>query len=441
MPVSAKRLVATVGVAMALVAGATACSSGSSTGSSKPAPVGPAAGTIEWEAAPITQGSNDPRQVLIQAFEKAYPKIKVNLISGATDTDTLRGTLTTQISGGSSTPDVYNGDVIWPAQFAHAGLASPLSDYLPSSYWSQFAPGLVSGATYQGKIYGSPLYADEGFLYYRKDLLAKAHLPVPTTWEQLVSESKTLQSQGLVKYGFVWEGGAYEGLTCNWTEFMSDAGGSTINSDASKATINSAASVKALTFMRSLISSGVSPSSVTTMQEPQAMSTFDDGQAAFLRNWDYAYSNANTPQNSQVVGKVGVALPPTFAGQSGPGYSNVGGWNVYLNPHSKNVGASLAFIKWLASPAAQDILAGQYSEIPTNQSVRTDPAILAKNPVLAVAAHTKLIARPSQTPQYPKVSQAVYSNINAALSGSVAPSSALSSASSQIDTAVSGGGL
>ena len=43
----------------------------------------------------------------------------------------------------------------------------------------------VQGATYNGKVYGSPMFEDNGFLYYRKDLLAKENLPVPTTWEQL----------------------------------------------------------------------------------------------------------------------------------------------------------------------------------------------------------------------------------------------------------------
>ena len=158
------------------------------------------------------------------------------------------------------------GDVIWPAQFGAHQLALPLSDYLPSSYWNQFAPGLVQGATYQGKVYGSPLFEDQGFLYYRKDLLAKEHLPVPTTWEQLESEAMTLQKAGLVKYGFVWQGGSYEGLTCNFMEYLTDAGGTATNSGYTKASLDSAAAVKAATFMRSLITSGVSPAAVTTFR-------------------------------------------------------------------------------------------------------------------------------------------------------------------------------
>ena len=256
--------------------------------------------------------------MLISAFEKQYPNIHVTLTSAPTNTDTNRATLATDISGGSSTPDVFMGDVIWPAQFGAHQLALPLSDYLPQSYWNQFAPGLVQGATYKGKVYGSPLFEDQGFLYYRKDLLAKEHLAVPTTWEQLESEAMALQKAGLVKYGFVWQGGSYEGLTCNFMEYLTDAGGTATNSDYTKASLDSAAAVKAVTFMRSLIATGVSPSSVTTFQEPQAMSTFASGQAAFLRNWDYAYADSQAP-GTPTVGKVGVAPLPTFAGQSYPG--------------------------------------------------------------------------------------------------------------------------
>ena len=125
-------------------------------------------GSLVWSASPLTgTGANDARTVLINAFEKQYPNIHVTLVSASTATDTNRATLATEISGGSSTPDVFMGDVIWPAQFGAHQLAVPLSDYLPASYWSKFASGLVQGASYQGKVYGSPLFEDQGFLYYR----------------------------------------------------------------------------------------------------------------------------------------------------------------------------------------------------------------------------------------------------------------------------------
>ena len=381
--------------------------------------------------------------MLIDAFEKKYPNIHVTLVSAPVNIDTNRAALATQISGGSSTPDVFMGDVIWPAQFGAHQLAVPLSDYLPSSYWAQFAPGLVAGATYDGKVYGSPLFEDQGFLYYRKDLLAKEGMSPPTTWEQLKSDATTLVSKGLVKEGFVWQGASYEGLTCNFMEYLTDAGGTVTNSAYTKATLDSAAAGKAATFMRSLITSGATPSAVTTFKEDQAMATFAGGQSAFLRNWDYAYSVSQTKGSSSVIGKVGVAPLPTFQGHAYPGYSNIGGWNLYINPHSKNIAADLTFIKFLASDQAQLVLAKVSSSIPTTTSVRSNPTVIAESPTLATVPKTKLVPRPAGTPNYPQLSTAIYTNVNAALAGSTSPSAAMSSAQSQANTALSSapGGL
>jgi len=404
------------------------------------APGNATSGSIVWSASPLSgTGANDARTVLINAFEKQYPGIKVTLVSASTDTDTNRATLATQISGGSSTPDVFMGDVIWPAQFGAHQLALPLSDYVPASYWTRFASGLVAGASYKGKVYGSPLFEDQGFMYYRKDLLAAAHMTPPTTWEQLETEASTLVKDGKVKYGFVWQGDSYEGLTCNFMEYLASAGGTATDSAYTKATLDSAEATKAVTFMRSLITSGASPAAVTTFQEPQAMNTFGAGNAAFLRNWDYAYTAAITPSSGGklTAAQVGVEPMPTFQGQPAPGYSNIGGWNMYINPHSKNVAADLTFIKWLSTPAAQDILSKKYGFISTVQSVRTDPSVIASNPVFAVVPKTKLVPRPAGTPQYPALSTAIYTNVNAALAGSASPSAAVSAMQSAANSALS----
>ena len=428
----------------AAVLAASACSGGGgSTAAISPAAsvaTSATSGSIVWSASPLSgTGANDARTVLINAFEKQYPDIKVTLVSAPTDTDTNRATLATEISGGSSTPDVFMGDVIWPAQFGAHQLALPLSSVLPASYWSKFAPGLVPGASYQGQVYGSPMFEDQGFLYYRKDLLAKEGMSVPTTWEQLKSDSVKLVHDGLVKYGFVWEGDSYEGLTCNFMEYLTDAGGSPADAAYTSATLNTTASTKAITFMRDLITSGASPAAVSTFQEPQAMNTFGGGNAAFLRNWDYAYTASTTASSGGklTAGQVGVAPLPTFAGASQPGYSNIGGWNLYINPHSKNVSADLTFIQWMSGPAAQEILATGYGFIPTVTAVRDSAAVVASNPVFAVVPHTRLTPRPAGTPEYPALSTAIYENVNAALAGSSSPSAAAAAMQSAANTALS----
>ena len=191
--------------------------------------------------------------------------------------------------------------------------------------------------------------------------------------------------------------------------------------------------------MRSLITSGASPAAVSTFQEPQAMNTFGGGNAAFLRNWDYAYSAATTASSGGklTASQVGVAPLPTFAGQSQPGYSNIGGWNLYINPHSKNVGADLTFLQWMSSPAAQDILSERYGFISTVTSVRNSAAVKASNPVFAVVPNTRLTPRPAGTPQYPALSTAIYQNVNGALAGSASPTAAAAAMQSAANTALS----
>jgi len=169
----------------------------SAPGSSSVASTAPA--TIVWSASPLAGTvAGDAQLALISAFEQAYPDIHVTLVSAPAvyapsdnNTDADRAALATGIAGGSSTPDVFMGDVVWPGQFGAHGLAVPLSKYLPASYWSRFAPGLVQGATYNGQIYGSPLTGDQGLLYYRKDLLAQEHMTVPQTWEQIARIART----------------------------------------------------------------------------------------------------------------------------------------------------------------------------------------------------------------------------------------------------------
>ena len=387
----------------------------------------------------LVERGPDLRTVLVNAFEKANPTIKVDIQTAPTNTDTNRATLVTTISGGAATPDVFMGDVIWPGQFGAHQLALPLSKYEPKSFWSRFASGLVAGATYDGQVYGAPFFQDQGFLYYRTDLLKAAGMAVPKTWEQLETDASTLVKDGKVKYGFVWEGDSYEGGTCDFMEYYADTGGQVLNSTDTASELNLADVTKVLTFMRSLVTTGASPSAVDTFQEPQAQDAFQDGQAAFLRNWDYAYG-ASQAAGTKVIGKVGVAPLPTFAGRPYPGYSNIGGWNLYINPHSKNITADLAFINFITGVQAQTIEATPpFSEIPTNAAVRALPSIKKESPPFAVLSQTKLVPRPAQNPNYPKISQAIYSNMNAALAGSSSPANAAKAMSSQLQAALSGG--
>jgi multiple sugar transport system substrate-binding protein len=412
--------------------------------------------TIVWLANTITETSNSPRQPLIDAFERAYPSIKVKLSTLPDSTDAARATLVGDLSGGLVTQgDVYLGDEIWPYQFGYKGYALPLDRYLPASFWSRFGtagqPGqyeLVSGATYNGHVYAAPLFVDEGFLYYRRDLLKQAGLPPPATWEQLVHDAAVLKAHGL-PYQFAWQGDDFEGLTAVWTEMLADASGGLGSRPATPmqtaAALDSPKALQALRFMRSLISSGITPVDVTRFEEPDTNAYFDNGHAAFQRGWSVAYETATRPGMKTAArggADVGVLPMPAFAGQAAPGWSAIGGWDLYINPHTRNLRASLTFVNWMTGPQAQRILATQYRVIPANAHVRDDPAIIKASPVLSAAARTRLVSRPSDTMDYSRISYDIHHWVHEALPGpgspGISPCIALTRAAHAIDPRVAG---
>ena len=444
-PLSRRRSSTVVGGLLAIAMTASICcigigTAGASSSKLVKAPGTATHGTITWWANPITTAKPDPRTVLLQDFEKKYPHIHVKMVSAPTNTTTDRATLTTEIAGGAG-PDVYMGTVTWPAEFGAHTFAVPLSKYLPKSYFKTFAKGLVTGATYKGQVLAAAFYTTMGLLYYRKDLLSADGLSVPKTWTELVTDAKEMQSKGQVKYGFVFQSADYEGATCDYMEYLTDAGGKVLNSSDTKSVLTSNNdAVKALTFMVSLVKTGISPSAESTFKEATSMATFKSGTAAFLRNWPYAYSTSQGT-GSKVVGDVGVAPLPTFTSSKYPGYSVIGGWDLFVNPHSKNIAADLTFIKYLTSKTAQTDLATKWSEIPTITSVQKSSSVKKVNPVLAIVSKVKFISRPSGTPDYPEVSQALYSNISAAVAGTEGVKTAIDKANTTIDSQLSSSGL
>ncbi|MET9965131.1 ABC transporter substrate-binding protein [Streptomyces sp. NPDC006356] len=392
---------------------------------------------LTWQAAPFGNRADDARRYLVTAFERAHPDIDVQVVSAPTNVDTNRAGLTTQILGHSASPDVFNGDIAWAAQFASAGLVWPIGKHVPKGFWDRFDPATVKGATYQGTVYGVPLTLDQAFLYYRKDLLAKHHLPVPTTWEQVAEQSRILREAGDVDTGVVWQGASYEGLTAVTNEFLAAAGAGLLSKDGRHAGTESPAAARALSYMDGLLRDGVSPKATVTYQEPQALQAFANGDAAFLRNWAYAYGTLEA-EGSPLAGKVGVTAMPALKGGDGTRASTVGGWNVYINPNSRHQKAALEFVTWLTSPATQKLMAERSSTIPAVDSVRSSPEVQKLSPVLRASLENDLVARPTTSRYYSQISQATSSTVNGMLSGTVGVSSAPRRLAEDIDAALAG---
>ena len=87
--------------------------------------------------------------------------------------------------------------------------------------------------------------------------------------------------------------------------------------------------VAAVGWLRHLIDAGVSPPAVAGFAENEALQLFAAGEAAFLRNWPYAYALLQQ-SDSSVRGHVGVVPLVGAPGQRGGG--TLGSWGLTLPP-------------------------------------------------------------------------------------------------------------
>ena len=74
-------------------------------------------------------------------------------------------------------PDLMGMDLIYAPQFEKAGQLVDITDKVKD--WPELktaSPGHMTVATYEGRIYGVPLYADVSALFYNIDLFEKAGL-------------------------------------------------------------------------------------------------------------------------------------------------------------------------------------------------------------------------------------------------------------------------
>jgi trehalose/maltose transport system substrate-binding protein len=353
--------------------------------------------------------------LLVQRFTRDTG-IKVKLVPHPAESDASYSQLARNFSSKSSAFDVVMMDVVWPGAFAPflVNLKPALAKEA-----KMHAKAIIDNNTVGGKLIAMPWFGDFGILYYRTDLLRKYNIKSPPkTWAELESQARKIMNgerdTNRNFYGYVYQGNAYEGLTCNALEWLASTGGGQFIGANGKATINNPTAVNILNRMRSWVGT-ISPRGVTSYTEEEARNAFASGNAAFLRNWPYAYAaNQDTP----VKGKFSVAVLPHAPGKKSVG--TVGGWQLGVSKFSKRKGAAIELVRYLTSPAVQKFDAIYNTNVPTIPAVALDKAVVKANPYLKPSiARVARVTRPSRflKGKYNQGSQIIYQGINQILNG------------------------
>ncbi|MBA2513645.1 MAG: ABC transporter substrate-binding protein [Solirubrobacterales bacterium] len=358
----------------------------------------------------------------IEDFNKANPELKAKLLEFPESADEQRNQFIQRQRAKSGDCDGFESDVVWTAEFASQKWLLDMTPYVEKRK-AEFVPSTLSSVEYEDKIWGIPRVSDAGLLYYRSDKFSE----VPATWQEVYKEAAAGK-------GIVYQGASYEGLTVNFLELAFAAGGKIISDDGKKPEIDSPENLKALQFMVDGIKSGAAPKAVTTYMEEEARRTFESGRADFMRQWPYAYSLGNK-SGSKTKGKFKVAPYPEFEG--GGKAAILGGHNVVVSAYSKNPGGMLKLADYLTSPEIMKSNAVEFSKTPVITETYADPAVQKALPFAneLKAAVEQAKSRPV-SPVYTQISQAIYKNVNGALSGQMEPAAALKKASGDMEKAL-----
>jgi trehalose/maltose transport system substrate-binding protein len=161
-------------------------------------------------------------------YMELHPDVKVTVLDTPDMVQDRLGLYLQFFEAQSSEVDVYQVDVIWPGDLAEHFL--DLYEYGGKEVADLHFPEIVENNTVDGKLVAIPWFTDAGLLYYRTDLLKEYGLEPPTTWDELEAAAKKVQADERAKgnqdfWGYVWQGNAYEGLTCNALEWLASNDG------------------------------------------------------------------------------------------------------------------------------------------------------------------------------------------------------------------------
>lgn len=297
----------------------------------------------------------------------------------------------------SADVDVFQIDIIWPALLARHLL--DLSQAVPPDERARFLPRTMEATLVAGKLVALPWFVDAGVLYYRKDLLEKYGRKVPETWEELGETAKRVVAgeraagNRLLK-GYVFQGRAYEGLTCNALEWIASHGGGSLVDSSGRLTVDNRRAVAALDLIASWMGTIVGEG-VLTYGEEEARGAFQSGNSVFMRNWPYAWPLVASPE-SALHDKVGLALLPK--GDRGGGHdSTLGGQALAVSAYTAAPKEAIELAKFLTGLEQQKMRALRAGYNPTRTALYDDPELAKKNPHLGLlkAALDESVARPA----------------------------------------------
>tara|TARA_Y100001968_G_C19426240_1_gene754526 strand:+ start:412 stop:1608 length:1197 start_codon:yes stop_codon:yes gene_type:complete len=347
----------------------------------------------------------DSTKELIKKYNDSS-KFNIRVTKGPLETESVSDLAISSLLLDHSPYDIILMDLTWLPKYAEADWLFPLDNLIDKRKWNNLEKGAKKGNIYKDKIYRWPFVADMGLLYWRTDLINKP----PETNDELVLMAEDAVKNKRVKYGYLWQGKQYEGLSCVYYEVLKGFGGEWTSLDG-KVLLNSEESVKAAEWLRKLIAKGLTPKSISNFTENETLQAFKNGDSLFMRNWPYAWAELQK-ESSKVKGKVGISKIVSEKGIEST--STLGSWGFSILNKTKHKQEAFKIIMYLTSFEAQKYLYEKYGYTPTSTDIYLNETMKKKNPTLVKLRESLEQANPRpESPAYTQLSDVLQREISA----------------------------
>ena len=326
---------------------------------------GPEATINYWIWGDPTEIKN--QQAIVDAFHVANPKITVKVT--VSDWDTYWDKLKTGIAGGDA-PDVFAMDGPLFPDYQSRDVLLDLKPYIDRDGYDlgQLADQAVADFTTAGGQYGLPRDLNVIALFYNKKIFDAAGVAYPDDtwdWAKLVEVGKQLTVRDAA--GKVSQWGLYTETTDMenyWSSLVWQNGGDIISADKKTDLIGSDEAAGGMQFLQDLIwKDKIVPD--PTIWPADSGDAFEQGKAAMEANGSWLVA-------TDIAAGLDFGIAPLPKGPVARVTSiNPTGAVVYKN--TKNPDAAWAFVKYLASPAAQTKLMELKASLPANKAVLSGP--------------------------------------------------------------------
>ena len=294
--------------------------------------------------------------------------LKINYIAAPTDSDTRQQKITTILSTGDSSVDVFEVNDEMCASFKNTGWLEGLNDtVMTEDIRDEFPVGYVADMITDdnGQIIGVPGYSGYLAFWVNQEIMDEVGVDSITNKEEFLEYMEKASGNGRFGYGGSWEK-TY--VFNELAQFVNMFGGDYLDWTNPK-------NKEAMEFLHMLVDEGYTPIDQIADKYEQMNPKFNDGKYGCLFMWGLGtdYSDAGMLGED----KIHMAMVPQFSDQK---YIFTDSWSYVLNAASENKDAAVKFLEYMASKEGMEANYKAFDHYPARKDVAevvvpdTDPA-------------------------------------------------------------------